>query len=139
MLGYIGAALAALGWGTDAVLARQGLRRLHPAVGTFLSLCASLTVCALLLLIVDPGGLGRYPLGGVAWFALIGLINFLIGRQCNFGATKRLGAARSASIFATSPLVSILLATLFTGERASAPLLFGAGLIVAGVILVVTS
>ncbi len=139
MPGFIGAALAALGWGTDAVLARQGLRRLPPALGTFLSLCASVTVCTLLLLILDPGGLGRYPAGGVAWFALIGLVNFLIGRQCNFGATKRLGAARSAAIFATSPLVSILLATLFTGERAVPVLLLGTALIVAGVILVVTS
>lgn len=139
MLGLFAAALAAVGWGTDAVLARRGLREIPPALGTFLSLCAGLAACLVALLVFDPGGLGRYPPAAFAWFALVGLINFLVGRQCNYNATKRLGAARSVSIFATSPLISILLAVLFTGERASPLLLLGVALIVAGVVLVVRS
>ena len=139
MLGLFAAALAAVGWGTDAVLARCGLREIPPALGTFLSLCAGLAACLIALLILDPGGLGRYPPAGVAWFALVGLINFLVGRQCNYNATRRLGAARSVSIFATSPLISIALAVGFTGERVSPILLAGVALIVAGVVLVVRS
>lgn len=139
MLGVFAAALAAVGWGTDAVLARQGLRRIPPALGTFLSLCAGLGGALVALLIVDPGGVGRYPPGAFAWFGLVGLINFLVGRQCNYNATKRLGAARSVSIFATSPLISIALAVGFTGERVGPLLLAGVGLIVAGVVLVVRS
>lgn len=137
MLGVFAAVLAAVGWGTDAVLARRGLRQIPPALGTFLSLCAGLAGCLVALLLLDPGGPARYPVAGFAWFGLVGLINFLVGRQCNYNATKRLGAARSVSIFATSPLVSILLAVLFTGERASPLLLLGVVLIVAGVVLVV--
>lgn len=139
MLGVVSALVAALGWGTDAVLVRQGLRGLPAALGVFLSLCAGLAVAVVLLLIVDPGGPGRYPARALAWFAGVGLINFLIGRQCNFQATRRIGAARAASIFATSPLLSLVLAVAFTGERVSPPLLLGVALTFVGVVLVVRS
>lgn len=139
MSGLVAAIFAACGWGLDAVLARQGLRRMPPAAATFLSICASLVGAIALVLIVDAGGLRAYPARAFGWFAAIGVINFLIGRQCNFAATKRLGAARSAAIFATSPLVSISLALLLTGERINPPLLAGAVLVMIGVILVVTS
>ena len=139
MLGVVSALVAALGWGTDAVLVRQGLRGLPAVLGVFLSLCAGLAVATVLLLIVDPGGPGRYPARALVWFAGVGLINFLIGRQCNFQATRRIGAARAASIFATSPLLSLVLAVTFTGERVNPPLLLGVALTVIGVVLVVRS
>lgn len=133
-MGIIGAFTAALAWGTDAVLARQGLKKVPPALGTFISLCASLIVCLIALAITGPA---RYPLQGVLWFMLIGLCNFLIGRQCNFRATQRLGAARAASLMATAPLFSVTLAVLFTGERLTLPLLLGVLMTVGGVILIV--
>lgn len=139
MSGLVAAIFAAFGWGLDAVLARQGLRRLPPAVGTFLSIGASLIGALLLVLVFDPAGILGYPLRAFGWFALIGVVNFLIGRQCNFAATKRLGAARPAAIFATSPVVSIALALLLTGEQVNPLLLLGAALVMAGVIVVVTS
>lgn len=133
-MGFIGALLAALGWGTDSVLARQGLRSLPPALATGISLCASLTICLIAIVIVGPA---RFPLAGVAWFAMIGLINFLCGRQLNFRATRRLGAARTSALLATSPLVSITLAILFAGEQVTPLLLLGVVLSISGVILVV--
>ena len=136
MIGIISALCAALSWGGDSVLARQGLRKLPPALGTFISLCAGLTVCLMLIVIVGPA---RYPLAGVLWFAMIGLVNFLFGRQLNYRATKRLGAARAASLVATSPVFSIAFAALFTGEQLTLPLLGGVVLIVTGIILVVRS
>ena len=139
MLGVVLALCAALGWGTDAVLARQGLRRMPPAFGTFVSLCASFTGAVVIVLLFDRESLRRYPPVAFAWFAMIGLINFLVGRQCNYGAVKRLGAARATPLIASAPLVSIALAAALTGERLTVPLLLGAGLIVAGVVLVVSS
>lgn len=134
-MGFIGALLAALGWGTDSVLARQGLRSLPPALATGISLSASLTLCLIAIAIVGPA---RFPPAGIAWFAMIGLINFLLGRQFNFRATKRLGAARTSALLATSPLVSIGLAVLLAGERVTPLLLVGVLLSVSGVILVVS-
>jgi drug/metabolite transporter (DMT)-like permease len=139
MLGILAAAMASLGWGTDAVLARQGLRQIPPALGTFLSLCAGLAGCIVLILIIDPGGLAAYPRAGFVWFAIVGVINFLVGRQCNYNATKRLGATRAVSLFACAPLISIFLAVVFTGETIHLLQLVGVALIVGGVMLVVTS
>lgn len=137
VLGIFAAMLASLGWGTDAVLARQGLRQIPPALGTFLSLCAGLAMAAIILLVTDPAGLAQYPPGAFAWFALIGVINFLVGRQCNYNATKRLGATRAVSIMACSPLISIILAVALTGERVNVLQLIGVVAIVGGVVLVV--
>ena len=139
MLGVLLALCAAASWGTDAVLARQGLRRMPPAFGTLVSLCASVVGAVVIVLLFDREQLRRYAPGGFAWFAMIGLLNFLGGRQCNYGAVKRLGAARATPIIAASPLVSIALAVAFAGEQLTLPLLLGALLIVAGVVLVVSS
>ncbi len=133
-MGILGALTAALAWGTDSVLAREGLRKVPPALGTFISLCASLIVCLIALAISGPS---RYPWQGVLWFMMIGVCNFLIGRQCNFRSTQRLGAARASSLIATAPLFSVTLAVLFTGEQLTLPLLAGVLLTVSGVILIV--
>ncbi len=139
MIGIVAAAIAALGWGTDAILARQGLRQIPPALGTFLSLCAGLCGCLVLLVVVNPTGLFAYPVGGVLWFAGVGVINFLVGRQSNYNATKRIGATRAVPIFAASPLVSILVAVVFTGEHVTALLLVGVTLIMCGILLVLNN
>lgn len=133
-MGFFAALLAGLGWGTDSVLARQGLRTIPPAVGTGLSLCASLLICLIAIAFVGPA---PFPPAGFAWFGMIGLVNFLLGRQFNFRATKRIGAARASSLLATSPLVSITLAVLFAGERVTPLLLLGVCLSLGGVLLVV--
>ena len=133
-MGILGALTAALAWGTDSVLAREGLRKVPPALGTFISLCASLVVCLIALAISGPA---RYPWHGVLWFMMIGVCNFLIGRQCNFRSTQRLGAARASSLIATAPLFSVTLAVLFTGEQLTLSLLAGVLLTVGGVILIV--
>jgi drug/metabolite transporter (DMT)-like permease len=136
--GIVFAFLAACGWGVDAVLARQGLRQVPPAIATFISLCASLPAIALLALAVDAAGFQRLTPAALLWFAGLGLLNFLIGRQLNYRATRHLGAARASAIFAASPLISVLLAGLL-GEQLTLPLLAGVGLIVVGVALVASS
>ena len=133
-MGILGALTAAFAWGTDSVLAREGLRKVPPALGTFISLCASLIVCLIALAISGPSA---YPWHGVLWLLLVGVCNFLVGRQCNFRSTQRLGAARASSLIATSPLFSVALAVLFTGERLTLPLLAGVVLTVSGVVLIV--
>lgn len=138
MLGIVFAFTAALGWGIDAILARQGLRQVPPALGTLISLCSSLPAITLLALAVDRDGFWRLTPAALLWFAGLGLINFPIGRQLNYRATRHIGASRAAAIFASSPLISVLLAGLL-GEPLSLPLLAGAGLIVVGVSLVVSS
>jgi drug/metabolite transporter (DMT)-like permease len=138
--GVLLALLAACGWGVDSVVARQGLRQVSPALGTLLSLCTSLPLIGLLAWLTEPVGFGRLLAPeAFVWFVVLGLINFPLARQLNFRATRHLGASRAAALFAASPLVSVLLAALLLGESLTLPLLLGAGLVVVGVALVVTS
>lgn len=138
MWGIVFAFMAALGWGTDAILARQGLRQVTPALGTLISLGATLPIVTLVALLVDRDGFTRLTPAAALWFAGLGIVNFPIGRQLNYQATSRIGAARASAIFASSPLISVLLAGLL-GERLTLPLVLGALTIVVGVLLVVTS
>ena len=86
----------------------------------------------------EQDGFRRLTPAALVWFAGLGLLNFPIGRQLNFRATRHLGAARASAIFAASPLISVLLAGLL-GEPLTIPLLAGVALIVLGVVLVVSS
>lgn len=139
-MGGIGLALlAAIGWGMDAVVARQGLRHVPPALATMLSLCTMLPAIVMLGLILDPGSFARLTPEALLWFGVLGLINFFGGRQMNMRSTRILGASRAAALISASPLVSVLLAALVLGEQLTLPLLAGVGLTVVGVILVVSS
>lgn len=139
MLGIGLALLAACGWGMDAVMARQGLRHIPPALATFISLAVLLPVIILVTLILDPGGFGRLTPAAVLWFGGMGVINFVGGRQLNLRSTRILGASRAAGLIAASPLVALILAVALLGEQVTPPLVVGVGLTVLGVTLVVSS
>jgi drug/metabolite transporter (DMT)-like permease len=133
------ALLAAFGWGLDAIMARQGLRHVPPALATLITLGILLPVITLLALLIDPGGFGRLTPEALLWFGALGLINFFGGRQLNLRSTRILGASRAAALIAAAPLVAVLLAALLLGEQLTPALLAGVGLTVVGVALVVSS
>lgn len=137
MLGVVAALCAALGWGASAILARLGLDGVSPALGTLISLVSSFAVTLVVALIVQPEGFAQLSVSTVLWFALIGLVNFPIGRQLNFQAIKRIGPARAAPLFGTSTLFAMLIAVLFTDEEVTVPLVAGSLMVVTGIILVV--
>lgn len=139
MAGIALALLAACGWGVDAVMARQGLRHVPPALATAISLAVLLPVIGLLALVLDPGGFARLTPPALLWFAGTGVINFVGGRQLNLRATRLLGASRAAALIAASPLVAVVLAALLLGEQVTLPIVAGVGLTVLGVGLVVSS
>jgi drug/metabolite transporter (DMT)-like permease len=139
VLGIGLALLAACGWGLDAIMARQGLRDVPPALATLISLGTLLPAIVVLTLLLDPGGFGRLTPAALLWFGGLGVVNFVGGRQLNLRATRILGASRAAALIAASPLVAVLLAAVVLGEQVTLPLLAGAGLTVAGVALVVSS
>jgi drug/metabolite transporter (DMT)-like permease len=133
------ALLAALGWGMDAVVARQGMRHVPPALATLLSLCTMLPAIVILGLVLDPASFTRVTPEALLWFGILGVLNFFGGRQMNMRSTRILGPSRAAALISASPLVSVLLAALLLNEQLTLPLIGGIGLTVAGVILVVTS
>jgi drug/metabolite transporter (DMT)-like permease len=117
----------------------MGLLNIRTSTGTLLSLLSSTILLMAIALIADFDKLISLPMTALLWLALIGLVNFVIGRQCNFAATKRIGATRAISILATSPLFAMLFAVVFTGEEINLPIVAGALAIALGLYLVVTS
>ncbi|MBI4301089.1 MAG: DMT family transporter [Chloroflexi bacterium] len=139
MLGIPFALMASVGWGISAILVRLGLRNMSVVRGTLISLVTSLMFTAAVTLIIDAAAFSRLSPAIVAWFALAGIINFALGRQFNYQAINRIGAARASPVFSTSPLFAIALAIILLGETINVMVALGALSVLVGLWLVTTS
>ena len=138
MLGVILAIIASASWGASAVVARLGLLIMYAVAATWLSL---ITGCILLTPIVCfqySGDIAHLDWSSYAWFALMGFLNFPLGRLLNYTSVRLAGVTRATPILAIAPLFSVTIAIIFLGEQATGWLLAGTAAIVAGVILIVT-
>ena len=139
MLGVLLALLAALGWGTSGVLARMGTRFLKPGTATFISMISSLALVGTLALLVNFDTFASLSPKAWLWFGLIGLINFVIGRQCNFTSIRYIGVTRASPIVSLNPLIAMVLAVFILGETVNVAIVSGTVCVVTGISLVVTS
>ena len=138
-LGFLLSIVAAASWGAAAIFTRLGLQHFSPVVGTFVSMTATLAIIALITALAFRDALLAVSLNAVAWFALIGVLNFPLGRFLNFSSVQQIGVARSSPVLAVGPFFAIVMAVLFLGESLTAPIVLGAALILGGILLVVTS
>jgi len=125
------ALVAALFFGGMSVFIRIGLAR-NPDVGVgTLATVATAFLVAVAALVAEAPSRG-FHLGGAWPFALAGLLQPGVGQFLVTLAIRETGASRASMIFGSAPLVSVAIALVLLGEPASAPLLVGAVLIVAG-------
>ena len=136
LIGIGFALLAALGFASTAVLARPAAAHMSLTLGTFISVLASLAVMGAITAITQPTALFRFPLVALAWFALLGLLNFAVGRPMYYNSIDRLGVSRAAPIVGATPLVAGVAALVVYGETITWPLAVGALAVVAGVTLI---
>lgn len=139
MLGIVLAITAAFCWGTGAIFARLGLGRIKPSPGTLISMLSSLVLVGSLALTTRFDDVRSLSPAALAWFSLIGILNYLLGRQFNYSAIRYIGVTRATPLFATAPFFAIILAIVFLGEKVNVPIILGAFSVVAGLYLVVTS
>jgi len=133
------ALIAAASWGLSAVLVRSGLRDMTPVVGTMISLISALLLTLVLVLALQPQELFEVSAGALLMFAVIGILNFPMGRFFNYLAMSHLGVGRSTPILASAPLFAVLGAVLFTGEEIQLATVAGIGLILGGLYLTLTT
>lgn len=138
MIGIVLALLAALCWGTSGLFARLGLRYLGPTAGTLVSLISSLAIVVLAALALEWQDLGRITLWTVAWFAIVGLLNFAMGRNFSFWGIQYAGVSRATPVQASSPLFAIILAVSFMGETMTLFSLLGTLTIIVGMVVVMS-
>ena len=106
--------LSGLGFGSAAVLARFGMQGMSPLSSTLLSVVVSFLPTLLLALIFAFSDIKALPAVALFWFFLLGVINFLGGRNFSYQAIGRIGASRTAAVLSTSaerPHFVVLLGT----------------------------
>jgi drug/metabolite transporter (DMT)-like permease len=103
--------------------------------GTLVSLLSGLGFMTIVVLLAQPDELLRVSPGGLAIFALVGVLNFPMGRFFNYLSIDHIGVGRSTPILASSPLFALIVAVVFTGERLTLGTAAGTALILGGVYL----
>ena len=128
---------SAASFGAMTVALRLGLRRTPDArLATVATLASALTV-AVFGAAAGAAGSGDLEVAGTWPFFLAGILA-PGGSQILFTlAVREAGPSRTSVAVGSAPLVSVAIAVLVLGEPASAPLLGGAVLVVAGGVLLV--
>ncbi len=135
--GALIALLVPVCFGSGMVLARVGLVHVPSGAGNFFSLVVGWALVASVTAILYPEALFGISLGAFGWLAMIGIVNFPIGRFMNFASIRHLGVLKANPILAMAPIVSAFEGAVFLGERISWAIGAGTVLAVSGVIIVV--
>jgi drug/metabolite transporter (DMT)-like permease len=124
-------ALATLAWGIDNNLSQRLSLRDPIQIATAKAAGASLPMLLLALLLGHPFP----PVTATLALLGIGALGYGISIWLDLLALRDLGAAREAVLFSTAPFVGALFSVVVLRESLSAPLLLAAGLMGAGVVL----
>lgn len=127
---------SAASWAAYSVLGRGLLARHSPLVVTYhASLCGTLLLLPSIALDADRlGTLVRDPaVWGMTAFA--GYLSSALGFLWFYQGVERLGAMRSSAYINLVPVFGVILAAIVLAEEASAALLGGGALVIAGLVL----
>lgn len=100
---------------------------------------ASLLLIGFFALIFNFEDIRQLSPTAIIWFGLIGVINYVLGRQFNYTSIKYIGVTRATPLFAAAPFFAITLAVTLTGERINPAIVIGTLAVIAGLFLVITS
>ena len=128
---------AAAGFGLAQLFTRLGTLHVDTLPGAVISTVPSFLLSLTVALSLDLPAFVEVPLVGFLWMALLAVINYPLGRVLDIMTTSRLGAARSATVIASAPIWSAILAISFLGERPNAAIVVGTIAVVVGVAVIV--
>lgn len=124
----------AMFYATCLIFVRRGLRYSTPLTGT--SVSVTIHAVSLSLAVLLSSGLPDLTLVPVLLFVLVGI--FQLGtRLAAYTGISKIGASRSSTIQATSPLISAALGILLLNEHATMGIAIGTVLVVTGILFVV--
>jgi len=124
--------LSGFGFGSAAILARVGMQGMSPLSSTLLSVVVSFCPTLLLALVFALSDIKDLPPVALAWFFLLGVVNFLGGRTSSYQAIGRIGASRTAAVQSTAAVFASIFAITITGERPHFVVLLGTLTVVLG-------
>ena len=134
MEGWVYALLAVVVWGFEAIIVRAAGDGVDPLVGTGVG-----CIAAGIVFVTYLGATGKVS-GDMLnrsglYYALAGVTSFALGHYLYYTAINKSGASFSASLVATYPLLTVLLAWLLFSEPITIKSGLGTLLIVIGGLL----
>jgi DME family drug/metabolite transporter len=133
MRSEITALLASISFALFAVYGWLGLRHSTPLTATVISLAAR--TITLGIAVVLFGGVPDFAKRALVVFIILGLMQTVIS-LLTFMGLQKIGTSRSQPLRNSYPLWSTVIAIALMGERASAAVLLGTLLVVAGVVII---
>ena len=131
----IGLALVAVfGFGSGAIFARIGMQRAPPLTIIFYSVLFSFLVSVAMAMSFALSDFRALPPVVLAWCLLLGVLNFVGGRNLSYLAISRIGAARASAIVTTSTVFAAILAITLTGERPHFIVALGTLVVIVGLV-----
>jgi DME family drug/metabolite transporter len=133
MRSEVTALLASISFALFAVYGWLGLRHSTPLTATVISLAAR--TITLGIAVVLFGGVPDFAKRALVVFIILGLMQTVIS-LLTFMGLQKIGTSRSQPLRNSYPLWSTVIAIALMGERASAAVLLGTLLVVAGVVMI---
>lgn len=134
MEGWVYALLAVIVWGLEAIIVRAAGDGVDPLVGTGVGCMAAGIIFAVYLGFTGRLNSDMLNRSGL-YYALAGVTSFAVGHYLYYTAINKSGASLSASLVATYPLLTVILAWLLFGEQITVKSGIGTLLIVIGGLL----
>lgn len=134
MEGWVYALLAVIVWGLEAIIVRAAGDGVDPLVGTGVGCIAAGVIFAVYLGVTGKFSSDMLNRSGL-YYALAGVTSFAVGHYLYYTAINKSGASLSASLVATYPLLTVILAWLLFGEPITVKSGIGTLLIVIGGLL----
>ncbi|MFQ5855511.1 MAG: EamA family transporter [Anaerolineae bacterium] len=129
-------AMAAM-FGFSQLTSRKGLTGIAVDQGTFIMIVVSTTLLAVpFFWLGGPELVQQADATSLAYFLMAGLIHFVGGTTLMNISISTIGAARTGSLIATTPLFATFLAALSLKELINAPLIGGVTIVILGVLLI---
>lgn len=125
-------------WGVAPIFVKVGLRGIDPIVG--LSIRTLFTACMIACWMIADGSIAQIkniPSNALLLLAIEAVLATLIGDLAYFTAVKKGSVSLVTLIMSTSPLVTVICATIFLGEKITMIKVIGAGFIILGIALIV--
>ena len=138
LIGIVLALLAAIGWAISSIFARLGLQHIRNTTGTIVAMVAGIAAVGAVALPFYGSSILLLPLVAFAWFALLGLLNYVLGRFFSYTAIHLAGVARASPVISTSPFWAIIIAIVFLNETPTIFTLIGAMAIFSGLALIMS-
>ena len=131
------AMLAVVCWGFEAIIVKAAGDGVDPLTGTGVG-CAAAGLIFLLYLLGTGRVTGNIMSRSGLLYGLAGIVSFAVGHYLYYTAINKSGAALSASLVATYPLLTVIIAALFFGEPVTIKSGIGTLLIVIGGLVLLT-